>query len=67
LYRFLDNSGKFYRDAIALETENPAEIDIIYHPVYPELNTKVKGLSFEILLSEVVKYGEILLEKTVTN
>jgi nicotinate phosphoribosyltransferase len=63
LYRFLDSNGKFYRDAIALETENPEEIDVISHPVYPELNTKVKGLSFEILLSEVVKRGEILLKK----
>lgn len=63
LYRFLDNNGKFYRDAIALETENPAEIEVIYHPVYPELNTKVKGMSFEKLLTEVVHDGEILTEK----
>jgi nicotinate phosphoribosyltransferase len=63
LYRFLDNHGKFYRDAIALETENPTEIDTIYHPIYPELNTKVIGLTFENLLSQVVKGGEILLEK----
>lgn len=63
LYRFLDNNGKFYRDAIALETENPAEIEVIYHPVYPELNTKVKGMNFEKLLTEVVHDGEILTEK----
>ena len=63
LYRFLDNNGKFYRDAIALETENPEEIDVISHPVYPELYTRVKGLFFEKLLTEVVKEGEILLEK----
>jgi nicotinate phosphoribosyltransferase len=63
LYRFLDNNGRFYRDAIALETENPEEIDIISHPVYPELYTRVKGLFFEKLLTEVVKEGEILLKK----
>jgi nicotinate phosphoribosyltransferase len=62
LYRFLDNNGKFYRDAIALETENPAEIDVIYHPVFPELNTKIKGLAFEKLLKEVVKNGEIVID-----
>jgi len=63
LYRFLDNNGRFYRDAIALETENPEEIDVISHPVYPELITRVKGLFFEKLLTEVVKEGEILLKK----
>ncbi len=63
LYRFLDNNGRFYRDAIALETENPEEIDIISHPVYPELYTRVKGLFFEKLLTEMVKEGEILLKK----
>ncbi|EFK97919.1 Nicotinate phosphoribosyltransferase [sediment metagenome] len=66
LYRFLDSNGKFYRDAIALESEIPSEIDVIYHPVYPELNTKVKGLSFEKLLTTVVEKGEILLEKQST-
>jgi nicotinate phosphoribosyltransferase len=63
LYRFLDNNGKFYRDAIALETENPDEIKMIYHPVYPEINTNVKGLSFEKLLQEVVIEGKIVLQK----
>lgn len=63
LYRFFDENGKFYRDAIALENENPAEIDTIYHPVYPEKNTQIKGLQFEILLKEVVTKGEIVLEK----
>jgi nicotinate phosphoribosyltransferase len=63
LYRYFDNHGKFYRDAIALENENPAEIDVIYHPVYPELNTNIKGLTFEKLLLEVVINGKIALEK----
>ncbi|HSO88560.1 MAG TPA: nicotinate phosphoribosyltransferase [Draconibacterium sp.] len=63
VYRFFDNNGKFYRDAIALETERPDEINVIYHPIYPELNTKVNGLSFERLLNEVVSDGEIVLKK----
>lgn len=63
LYRFFDDNGKFYRDAITLENENPEEIDIIYHPVYPEKNTTISGLVFEKLLHEVVKSGIILLKK----
>ncbi len=63
LYRFLDAQGKFYRDAIALDAEKPEEIDVIYHPVYPDLNTKVKGLPYERLLSEAVKCGEIRVNK----
>lgn len=63
LYRFYDENGKFYRDAIALETENPEEIETIFHPVYPEKNTKVKGLVFEKLLQDVIKAGVIILKK----
>jgi nicotinate phosphoribosyltransferase len=63
LYRFFDENGKFYRDAISLELENPNEIDTVYHPVYPEKNTAIKGLQFECLLREVMKSGEILMDK----
>jgi len=63
LYRFFDNYGKFYRDAIALDTEKPEEIDVIYHPVYPEINTKIKGLTSEKLLNEVVTGGVVIPEK----
>jgi nicotinate phosphoribosyltransferase len=63
LYRFFDESGKFYRDAISLDKENPDEIDTIYHPIYPEKNTTVKGLQFENLLKEVVVAGKIMIEK----
>lgn len=63
LYRYFDEEGKFYRDAIVLETENPAHIQTIYHPVYPEKNTSVKGLKFESIHHEVVSGGNIKLEK----
>ena len=63
LYRYFDNHGKFYRDAITLENEKPEEIEVIYHPVYPELNTSIKGLTFEKLLREVVTHGKIELKK----
>ena len=63
LYRFFDENGKFYRDVIALENENPEEINTIYHLVYPEKNTNVNGLKFECLLKEVVNSGKIVLNK----
>jgi nicotinate phosphoribosyltransferase len=63
LIRFFDNEGKFYRDAILLEGENPEETDVIYHPVHPEKNTSVKGLKFEPLLFPVFSNGKISLEK----
>lgn len=63
LYRFFDENGKFYRDAIAHDNENPENINTIFHPVYPEKNTNVKGLKFESLMQEVVHSGNSLLEK----
>ncbi len=64
LYRFFDNNGYFYRDAIALDNEDPKEIRMVYHPVYPDKNTDIRGLQFEKLLHEVVNSGEIKQEKT---
>jgi nicotinate phosphoribosyltransferase len=63
LYRFFDEEGKFYRDAIVLETEHPSEIATIYHPVYPEKNSSVKGLKFEAILHEVVSAGVYIHQK----
>ena len=63
LFRYFDEEGKFYRDAIVLETENSAQIQMIYHPVYPEKNTLVKDLKYESILHEVVSNGKFKLEK----
>lgn len=63
LYRYYDDNGKFYRDSITLENEIPVEIDTIFHPVYPEKNTNIKGLVFENLLQDVIKSGIIVLKK----
>lgn len=63
LYRFFDHSGSFYRDAIAHESEKPEEIEVIYHPVYPEINTRISGLKFEKLLHDVVKEGLVISGK----
>lgn len=59
LSRFFDENGMFYRDVILLENENPKNISTIYHPVYPEKNTVIKGLLSEQLLNEVIIDGLI--------
>ena len=63
LYRFFDEDGKFYRDAILLQEENPADTDVIYHPVYPEKNSRVKGLHWEALLQPVFSSGKVIMDK----
>lgn len=59
LLRYFDENGSFYRDAIVLEDEKPGETETVFHPVYPEKNTSVKNLKFELLLQKVVAGGEI--------
>lgn len=61
--RFLDEEGKFYRDGILLENEDPKTVETLYHPVYPEKNTKIKGLQSESLFSKVYEKGKILIDK----
>jgi nicotinate phosphoribosyltransferase len=62
VYRYFDENGYFYRDALLLENEDPNQIDTIYHPVYPEKNSAVHQLKFESLLQKVVDGGEILFQ-----
>ena len=61
--RYFDENGKFYRDAILLANENPEDIDIIYHPIYPQKNSPVKNLKKELLLQKVVIDGKVILQK----
>lgn len=63
VYRCFDSYGIFYRDAILPAEEKPEEADYIYHPLYPERNTKIDHLRKEPLLQTVVKNGEIIAEQ----
>jgi nicotinate phosphoribosyltransferase len=63
LYRVFDENGNFYRDVIAHENEDPGDINTIYHPVYPEKKTHIKGFKIECLLNEVLNSGKIVPEK----
>lgn len=63
LVRYFDENGNFYRDAIIGKDEDPATITTLFHPVYPEKNTEIKNLKYEILLQKVVDKGTVLLKK----
>lgn len=63
LIRYFDKEGKFYRDGILLKDEDPTKVGTIYNRIYPEKNTSVKKLKYEILLQTVVKNGQIVLQK----
>lgn len=63
LYRYFDNEGKFFRDAILLEAENPENINTLYHPVYADKNTSVTGLKSEPLLNQVITNGKITMKR----
>ena len=59
VFRFYDETGKFYRDAIILEGEEAENIQQVYHPVYPEKQTNLSGLKHEKLLHEMVNNGKV--------
>ncbi|MFW5754976.1 MAG: nicotinate phosphoribosyltransferase [Tangfeifania sp.] len=63
LYRCLDESGYFYRDAVALAQEKKQELKNIHHPVYPERLTDIKKCTKYTLLQPVVKNGKNVLDK----
>ena len=63
LVRYYDEEGKFYRDGIMLEDEDPNSVETIFHPVYPEKFTGIKNLRNEPLLLKVFEKGKILIEK----
>lgn len=63
IVRYFDEAGKFYRDAILLENENPDEIETVFHPIYAEKKSSVKRLNSELLLKEVIVNGENQLKK----
>jgi len=60
VFRCLDQQGFFYRDAIALSDENPRDVEVIYHPVYPERFTHIGPCPKEPLLVPVVKNGKCI-------
>jgi nicotinate phosphoribosyltransferase len=57
LYRFLQEDGTLYGDAIALGHERAP--DIIYHPFFPEQSSRVAHRAHESLLRPVMRAGQL--------
>ena len=59
VWRFLDKEGTFYRDGILLDDQSPESISRLFHPTYKNMNTKVAGLSYQKLQTQVMNAGVI--------
>ncbi len=59
LYRFFDEEGNFYRDAMLLCDEDPETCEYIIHPMYPEKRTRITDLKREALHQTVFENGHI--------
>ena len=62
VYRFFDATGNFSIDGIFCSDESIQDLNPVYHPVYPEKNTILKGLNYESLLSSVVSNGKVIVK-----
>jgi nicotinate phosphoribosyltransferase len=63
LIRFFDENGYFYSDGLAFEDEIPENIQTLYHPVYPEKNSNILNLRYQLLLQKVMDNGQIIINK----
>ena len=61
LFRLFDSEGKFYRDAILLNSEKIEETEQIFHPVYDDRKTTIKNLAAEELQQKVVASGKTII------
>lgn len=59
IFRYYDNQGQFFADAIAREDEN--DVDEMYHPFQPLKQVRLSGLRKEPLLTLVMKDGRITI------
>jgi nicotinate phosphoribosyltransferase len=59
LYRYYDAEGRFLRDGILLENEDPDQCTRIYDNFHPERSTGVSNLKRELIQEVVMENGEI--------
>lgn len=57
IYRYLNNDGSFYGDALLLNSEN--EVTRMHHPTFPAKKTTLENREFEVLLQKVINKGII--------
>lgn len=60
IYRYLNDDGSFYGDALLLNDEK--EIERMHHPTFPAKKTTLESRSFEVLLEKVIDRGNIVIE-----
>jgi len=60
IYRYLNEDGSFYGDALILENEQ--EIQRMHHPTFPAKRTTLQNRDFEVLLQEVIHKGKVVME-----
>lgn len=60
IYRYLNDDGSFYGDAILLDKENILER--MHHPTFPAKKSPLNGRRFEKLLVQVISNGELVAE-----
>ena len=56
IYRYLNEDGSYYGDAILLSDEN--EIQVMHHPTFPAKKSTLTGRAFRELLIKVISNGE---------
>ncbi len=56
IYRYLNDDGSYYGDAIILNEEK--EIQIMHHPTFPAKKSTLVGRDFRELLIQVIKSGD---------
>lgn len=58
--RYTSDNGSFYGDGIVLDDEE--NVDTIYHPYYPAKHATITDYNSELLLHEVFKNGELMID-----
>ncbi len=58
IYRYMNQDGTFYGDAVLFEDENVLER--MHNPVFPAQKSDLNAREFEVLLQQVIQNGEIV-------
>ncbi len=60
IYRYLDDDGSFYGDALLLNDED--KIGRMHHPTFPAKKTTLESRNCEVLLQKVIHNGKVVIE-----
>lgn len=60
IYRYLNDDGSFYGDAVLLNDEK--DIQVMHHPTFPAKRSTLAGRDFRELLIQVISNGDEMLQ-----